>query len=99
MNLDLAETVQALREELGKAAAAGAGADIQFPVTQIQLDFHVTIKKEAGISPKVRFWVVELGASGGLSREEIHNVSVTLGTPVDRTGQPVKIGRGFDTKP
>lgn len=99
MDLDLAETVEALREELARAAAAAGDADIRFPVTEIKLEFHITIQKEAGVSPKVRFWVVEVGASGSLSREEIHTVTVTLGAPVDQDGVPVKISRGFDVKP
>ena len=37
--LELAETVEALRAELARAAAAGAGASFQFPVTGVQLEF------------------------------------------------------------
>jgi len=38
--------------------------------------------------------VVELGAGGSYAREEIQTVTVTLGTPVDQNGEPVKIYRG-----
>jgi hypothetical protein len=34
--LELAETVQALRAELARAAEVGAGAAFQFPVTGVQ---------------------------------------------------------------
>jgi hypothetical protein len=39
--LGLAETVEALRAEMARAAAAGAEADFQFPVAGVQLEFHV----------------------------------------------------------
>ena len=43
--LELAETVEALRAELARAAAAGADAGFQFPVAGVQLEFHVAVTK------------------------------------------------------
>ena len=71
--LELAETVEALRAELARAAAAGAGAGFQFPVTGGQLEFHVGVTKTGEGKVGVKFYVVELGgsaspvAAGGLS--------------------------------
>jgi hypothetical protein len=97
--LELAETVEALRAELARAAAAGAGADFQFPVTGVQLEFHVGVTKTGESKTGVRFWVVELGGSGSYAREEIQTVTVTLGAPVDQNGDPVKIYRASAQKP
>ncbi len=97
--LELAETVEALRAELARAVAAGAGAQFQFPVTGVQLEFHVGVTKVGEGRGGVRFYVVELGGSGSYSREEIQTVTVTLGAPVDRNGEPVKIYRGSDQMP
>jgi hypothetical protein len=97
--LPLAETVEALRADLAAAAAAGAQADFQFPVSGVQLEFHVGVTKSADGKAGARFWVVELGASGSYAREEIQTVTVTLGAPVDRNGAPVKIYRAFTEKP
>ncbi len=66
--LELAETVEALRAELARAAAAGAGTGFQFPVDGVQMEFHV-------------------------------GVTVTLGSPVDQSGHPVKIYHGSAEKP
>jgi hypothetical protein len=99
VELGLAETVAALRAELAEAASRGAGSDFQFPVEGVQLEFHVAVKKEGTVDAKVKVWVVEAGGSGSLSREEIHTVTVTLGAPVDRHGQPVKIVQGSTEKP
>ena len=97
--LELAETVEALRAELARAAAAGAGAGFQFPVAGVQLEFHVAVTKTGEGRAGVRFWVVELGGSGSYAREEIQTVTVTLGAPVDQSGDPVKIYRGSAQKP
>jgi Trypsin-co-occurring domain 2 len=96
--LGLAETVEALRAELARAAA-GTGADIQFPVDGVQLEFHVGVTKAGEGNAGVRFWVVELGGGGSYSREEIQTVTVTLGAPVDQNGSPVKIYRSAGGKP
>ena len=97
--LELAETVEALRAELARAVAAGARAEFQFPVTGVQLEFHVAVTKFGEGKGGVRFYVVELGGSGSYAREEIQTVTVTLGAPVDRNGAPVKIYRGSDQMP
>jgi Trypsin-co-occurring domain 2 len=97
--LGLAETVEALRAELAQAAAAGAKAEFQFPVTGVQLEFHVGVTKTGEGKGGVRFYVVELGGSGSYAREEIQTVTVTLGAPVDQNGEPVKIYRGSSEMP
>jgi hypothetical protein len=97
--LELAEMVEALRAELARAAEAGAGSDFQFPVEGVQLEFHVAVTKVGEGKAGVRFWVVELGGAGSLSREEIQTVTVTLGAPVNKNGDPVKIHHGFAEKP
>ena len=97
--LELAETVEALRAELARAAAAGAGSGFQFPVTGVQLEFHVGVTKAGEGRGGVRFSVVELGGSGSHAREEIQTVTVTLGAPVDHNGDPVKIYRRSAQKP
>lgn len=97
--LELAETVGALRAELAQAAAAGAGAEFQFPVTGVQLEFHVGVTRSGEGRAGVKFWVVELGAAGSYAREEIQTVTVTLGAPVDQNGDPVKIYRSATRKP
>ena len=97
--LELAETMEALRAELAQAVKAGAKADFQFPVTGVQLEFHVGVTKAGEGRAGVKFYVVELGGSGKYAREEIQTVTVTLGAPVDHHGDPVKIYRGSDQMP
>ena len=53
--LELAETIEALRVEMARAAAAGAGAEFQFPVTGVQLEFHVAVTKTSEGKAGVKF--------------------------------------------
>ncbi|WP_322747921.1 MULTISPECIES: trypco2 family protein [unclassified Frankia] len=89
--LELAETVRALRAEIVRAAPAAEGADFYFPVKEIQIEFHVGVTKSSEGEAGVKFWVVELGTSGALAKEEIQTVTVTLGAPVDKDGNPVPV--------
>lgn len=97
--LELAETVEALRAELARAAAVGAESDFQFPVAGVQLEFHVAVTKSGEGRAGVKFYVVELGGSGSYAREEIQTVTVTLGAPVDKSGDPIRIYRGSSEMP
>lgn len=99
VELGLAELVATVRAELAAAATAGAGEPVRFPVNGVQLQVHVAVRKEGKTDAKVKVWVVEAGASGSLSREEIHTVTVELGAPVGPDGQPVKVTQGFTDKP
>ena len=60
---------------------------------------HVGVTRTGEGSAGVKFWVVELGGAGGYAREEVQTVTVTLGSPVDQNGDPVKIYRGSARKP
>ncbi|MGK8488252.1 trypco2 family protein [Nocardia barduliensis] len=99
MEIDLAETVEALRAELRKAVLAGEDTEIQFPVTGVQVEFQVGIKKTADGKAGLKFWVVELGTGGGYAAESVQKVILNFGPPVDRSGAPIKIARQAQRKP
>ena len=69
--LELAETVEALRAELAQAAAEGASTGFQFPVTGVQLEFHVGVTKTGEGRGGVKFYVVELGGAAGYARHGV----------------------------
>jgi hypothetical protein len=97
--LDLAETIDALRQELAAAMAKGQGQAIQFPVGPAQLEVQLGVRKDATARGGVRFYVFELGADAGYSRETMQKLTLTLEAPVDETGQPIKVARRTDEKP
>ena len=82
----LADAVNALRAELSEAMEAGRGQPLQFEVGAVTMDFTVELSADAGAKGGVRFWVVELGASGSVQRKGMHTVSIKT-KPRARNGQ------------
>lgn len=97
--IGLSEAIGAVRAELAAAVEQGVDAELQFPVSGVQLEFHVAVTKKGEGRAGVRFYVVELGGAGSYAREEIQTVIVTLGAPVDRAGEVVKVTRRSRQKP
>ena len=92
--IGLAETIEALRAELAEAEKKGQGDDVRFRVGPISLEFHVGVQREGGVEGKLRFWVVELGATGRYTTESIQKISVTL-NPVRDDGTVVELSDTF----
>ncbi|MCF3102338.1 hypothetical protein IPZ58_12175 [Streptomyces roseoverticillatus] len=88
--MELAQAVQAVRDELMSAAAQGAGSDIAFKVGPIALEFTVELKKDARARGGIRAFVVSGETDAGMSRTRTHRVSLTL-EPVQANGEPVLI--------
>jgi Trypsin-co-occurring domain 2 len=93
--LGLAEAIEALRDDLLKARAAGATSEIQLPVESMTVELTVTATRE--VNGKAGFKVpiveVELGGGGSRERGTGQTVTVVFGGPVDREGKPVKVAR------
>ena len=47
----------------------------------------------------VKFWVLELGASGSYADESVQKVTLNLEAPVDAEGRAVKVTRRVQQKP
>ncbi|MEH6373147.1 trypco2 family protein [Streptomyces sp. KLMMK] len=89
-DMELAEAVQAVRDELMSAAAQGAGSDVTFKVGPIALEFTVELRKDARARGGIRAFVVSGETDAGVSRTRTHRVSLTL-EPVLADGTPVLI--------
>jgi len=80
----LAELVADLREELTRAvAAANPPGGLRFELGPVGLEVSVTVAKEAKPGAKVKFFVVEAGAEGSVSRTATQKVTLTLQPTVD----------------
>ncbi|MFC8512078.1 trypco2 family protein [Streptomyces sp. NPDC057257] len=90
--IELADAVQAVRDELITAAGRSSGQDVAFEVGDIELEFSVELRKEAKGGVKVKAWLVEAGADAGGGTTRAHRVAVTLRAVDVRTGQPWKVG-------
>jgi len=93
--LGLAEAIEALRDDLLQARAAGATSDIQLPVESMTVELTVTATRsvdgKAGF--KVPIVEVELGGGGSRERGTGQTVTVVFGGPVNRQGEPVKVAQ------
>jgi hypothetical protein len=81
MEIELADAVAAVREELMNAAASGIGQPVEFLVGPIEMEFVVELRQDANAKAGFRAWVVSGDAELGVSRGRTHRVSLTL-TPV-----------------
>jgi len=97
--IGLQETIEALRSELAAAVERAKDTEVQFPVTGVELEFHVGVTRTGDGKAGVKFWVVELGGGISYARETIQKVTVTLGAPLDRAGQPVMVSRISTQRP
>jgi hypothetical protein len=93
--LGLAEAIGVLRDELLRARAEGAGAEIQLPIESMTVELTVTASRsvdgKAGF--KVPFIEVGLGGGGSRDRGTEQHVTVVFGGPVDAQGRPVRVAR------
>ncbi len=97
--IGLDDALEALRAELASAQLKAAGKDLQFPIETltVELKVGVTWSAEGRAGFRVPFVGAELGGSTGMDRETLQTVTLVLGAPVDRDGNPVKVASASDT--
>lgn len=79
--IELAEMIAQLRGELAAAMAAAedAGDDApRFELGPVQLEAEFTVQRSAGADGRIRFRVVEAGASGRRTNSTTHSVTLSL---------------------
>lgn len=91
--LQLAEVVQALREELDVAKHHSAGHDVKFNVNNIEVEFQTVVELDTAVEGggKIKFWVLDIDAkaSGKYKRSNTHKIKLSL--------EPVDTGNGAAT--
>lgn len=91
-DIELADAVQAVRQQLAAAAEQAAGQRIQFEVGPVELEFSVELRRDAKASGGVRAWVLSADLEGSAGRTRAHRVTVSL-TPRDQlTGGSPLVG-------
>ena len=87
----LADTIAAVRRELGAAQAAGQGQPVQFRTGPVELEFEVAVTRTGGGQAGVQLWVLTLGGKAELGQATTQRIKVTL-QPVDpETGEDARI--------
>ena len=84
--LQLADVVQALREELDVAKHQSVGHDVKFNVNNIEVEFQTVVELDTAVEGggKIKFWVLDVDAkaSGKYKRSNTHKIKLSL-KPVD----------------
>ena len=78
MEIELADAVAALRDELLVAAGRGAGEQIAFTVGSIELEFAVELRADAKAKAGFKAWVVSVEAETSAARTRTHRVTITV---------------------
>jgi len=102
--LGLVDVVAQLRADLAAAIAQGEEERLRFEVGPVELDLSVTVTRGGTAKAGVRFWVVEAGGEGSVSKESVQRLHLTL-QPRDvwaapaSNGTPGKLYVGGDEVP
>ncbi|MCX5212188.1 hypothetical protein OG689_23380 [Kitasatospora sp. NBC_00240] len=91
-SIELADAIEAVRQELLDASARGAGQQIQFEVGAVTLDFSVELRRDARAKGGVKAWVLSADAEAGIADNRVHKVSVTLHPKSAATGASPLVG-------
>ncbi|MEE1765328.1 trypco2 family protein [Streptomyces sp. SP18BB07] len=78
MDIELADAVAVVRDELLRAAARGADQDIVFKVGPVELEFAVELRADARAKAGFKAWVVAAGVETEAARSRTHRVAVSL---------------------
>ncbi|MEV2249878.1 trypco2 family protein [Streptomyces sp. NPDC050147] len=85
--IELAEMIAQLRGELAAAMAAAEDEELRFELGAVQLEAEFAVQRSAGADGRIRFWVVEAGASGQQASTTTHRVTLSLEPRVRGTDQ------------
>lgn len=96
MEIELADAVTALRDELLTAATRGAGQEIAFTVGPIELEFTVELRKDTTAKAGFKAWVLSGDVEAGAGRTTTHRVTLTL-TPKRPDGGDLLISKPGQT--
>jgi hypothetical protein len=91
VEIELADAVAAVRDELLVAAARGVDQEIAFAVGPIELEFAVELRADATAKAGFKAWVLASAeVEAGVGRASTHRVTVTL-TPKRPDGRDLLI--------
>jgi hypothetical protein len=75
---EIAEAIEELRAQLTAVQAGSADARLHFAVTEVEMEFLVTVSKGGGGNAGIRLGLVSVGADGHLSKDSTHRLKLRL---------------------
>ncbi|MEW2079132.1 trypco2 family protein [Streptomyces sp. NPDC013433] len=97
MQIELADAVAALRNELLAAVARGADPNLTFKVGPVELEFAVELREDDKVKGGLKAWVISAGLETGTAQGTTQRVKVTL-TPQGPDGKDLMV-RGSAGRP
>lgn len=91
-DIELADAIQSVRDQLLDAATRATGQPVAFEVGDIQMEFTIELRKEFKGGAKVKAWVVEAGADATRTTGHTHKIAFTLKPRNAATGESWKVG-------
>lgn len=76
--IELAEFVEQLRSELGRALVEGKDQAIKFDCGPIDLEVEIAVERAADAGARIRFWVIDADTSANLDTRKTQRVRMTL---------------------
>ncbi|MET8127783.1 trypco2 family protein [Streptomyces sp. NPDC005065] len=88
---EITEAIEQLRTQLAASQEAGEGARLQFRITEVEMEFLVEVRYEAGASGGIRLGVAKLSADGKVSQGTSHRLRLSLDVRDARTGSSATV--------
>ncbi|MFG2649066.1 trypco2 family protein [Streptomyces sp. NPDC048436] len=76
--IELAEMIAQLRGELAAAMTAAEDEELRFELGAVQLEAEFAVQRTGTADGRIRFWVVEAGASAQQANSTTHRVTLSL---------------------
>lgn len=93
--IGLQEAIAALRTELVESVLAAKGERLRFEVGEITMEFQIEVERSIEANGSLKFYIVELGASGTETGKNVHKVVIPL-KPIRADGKPILTGSDGD---
>ncbi len=88
---EITEAIEQLRTQLANAQERGKDSSLQFRITEVEMEFLVEVRKDAGAGGGVQLGVVKLGADGRVSQGTTHRLTLKLDVRDTRTGDSATV--------
>jgi hypothetical protein len=75
---EIAEAIEELRAQLTAVQKRSADERLRFAVTEVEMEFLVTVTKGGGGSAGIQIGLVHAGADGKLSKNNSHRLTLKL---------------------
>jgi hypothetical protein len=77
---EIAEAIEDLRAQLSAVQSGSEGSDarLRFAVTEVEMEFLVTVTKDGGGNAGIRLGLVSIGADGKVSKDSSHRLLIKL---------------------